>query len=85
MKTMQTQIETANLAQIDGLWAILKYKEIGIMRKLMAMCEVLSISFDSVKDSLPQDENGRILDFETRKQIHEYLISHNHKALNNIN
>tara|TARA_Y100000592_G_scaffold100586_1_gene181336 strand:+ start:1888 stop:2139 length:252 start_codon:yes stop_codon:yes gene_type:complete len=80
---MNTQTETtlllssineANEAQVDSLWAILKYKEIGIYRKIACMCEVLSLDFQDVVDSLPQDEEGRILDYKTRHLIHDSLI-----------
>lgn len=68
------EINEANEAQIDSLWAILKYKEIGIYRKIACMCEVLSLDFQDVIDSLPQDEEGRILDYKTRHMIHDSLI-----------
>ena len=68
------EINEANKAQIDSLWAILKYKEIGIYRKIACMCEVLSLDFQDVIDSLPQDEEGRILDYKTRHMIHDSLI-----------
>ena len=34
-------IESANPVQVDTLWSILKYKEIGILRKVKCMSEVL--------------------------------------------
>lgn len=68
------EINEANEAQIDSLWAILKYKEIGIYRKIACMCEVLSLDFQDAIDSLPQDEEGRILDYKTRHMIHDSLI-----------
>ena len=33
----------ANEAQVDAVWGILKYKEIGIYRKVASMCEVLNL------------------------------------------
>jgi hypothetical protein len=68
------EVNEANEAQVDSLWAILKYKEIGIYRKIACMCEVLSLDFQDVVDSLPQDEEGRILDYKTRHMIHDTLI-----------
>jgi len=61
-------------AQLDALWAILKYKEIGIYRKVACMCEVLNLDFNMVLDSLPQDEEGRLLDYKTRHLIHDALM-----------
>lgn len=75
MKTLEEKIQQANPAQIDALWAILKYKQIGILRKIQSMCEVLNISFDSINQEISKDEQGRILDFESRKQIHAFLIN----------
>jgi hypothetical protein len=64
----------ANEAQVDSVWAILKYKEIGIYRKIACICEVLNLDFQEVLDQLPQDEEGRILDYKTRHMIHDSLI-----------
>jgi len=63
--TLLDTINEANEAQVDSLWAILKYKEIGIYRK---------IDFDSAIEGLPQDEEGRVLDYKTRHLIHDTLI-----------
>ena len=35
------KIGEANEHQMDALWAILKYRDMGILRKILAMCEVL--------------------------------------------
>lgn len=67
-------ISQANEAQVDSIWAILKYKEIGIYRKIACICEVLNLDFQEVLDQLPQDEEGRILDYKTRHMIHDSLI-----------
>jgi hypothetical protein len=67
-------ISQANEAQVDSVWAILKYKEIGIYRKIACICEVLNLDFQEVLDQLPQDEEGRILDYKTRHMIHDSLI-----------
>ena len=68
-------IQAAEPAQIDGLWAILKYKEMGIMRKIRSMCHILGLKYENVEKNLPKDENGRIYDSSTRHMIHKYLIS----------
>jgi len=68
------QINQANEAQVDSIWAILKYKEIGIYRKIACICEVLNLDFQEALSDLPQDEEGRILDYKTRHMIHDTLI-----------
>ena len=72
--TLLDTINEANEAQVDSLGAILKYKEIGIYRKIACMCEVLGLDFDSAIEGLPQDEEGRVLDYKTRHLIHDTLI-----------
>jgi hypothetical protein len=81
--TTQTQsvallsaISSATPEQIDTLWSILKYKEIGIYRKVKCMTSVLGLNFDNVLTELPKDDNGRILDYKTRHLIHDTLIKH---------
>ena len=66
-------ISEANGIQLDILWALLKYRNIGIYRKVACMCEVLEIEFEDIVEYLP-NENGRVLDKATRKLIHEELI-----------
>ena len=34
------KIKEANEHQMDALWAILKYRDMGILRKIQAMCAV---------------------------------------------
>ena len=72
--TLLNSISEANEAQVDSVWAILKYKEIGIYRKIACMCEVLDLEFDDAIHGLPQDEEGRVLDYKTRHLIHDTLI-----------
>ncbi len=67
-------IAQAEESQVDALWAILKYKEIGIYRKVACMCEVLNLNFNGVLASLPQDDEGRLLDYKTRHLIHDALM-----------
>ena len=68
------EISQAEEPQVDALWAILKYKEIGIYRKVACMCEVLNLDFNKVLASLPQDDEGRLLDYKTRHLIHDSLM-----------
>tara|TARA_Y100000310_G_C20615364_1_gene780339 strand:+ start:163 stop:429 length:267 start_codon:yes stop_codon:yes gene_type:complete len=69
-----TAIESANSEQLDTLWSILKYKEIGIFRKIKCMTHVLGIDFSQLVDNLPKDDEGRVLDYKTRHMIHDILI-----------
>lgn len=74
-KTMiEAALNDANDAQLDAVWAILKYREIGIFRKAAAMSEVLDLDFEEVQKELPKDEEGRVLDYDTRHLIHDTLV-----------
>lgn len=66
---------SASNAQVDAIWAILKYREIGIYRKLASISEVLNLNFDEVVMDFPSDEEGRVLDHKTRHMIHDALIA----------
>tara|TARA_Y100001951_G_C11108091_1_gene165880 strand:- start:73 stop:321 length:249 start_codon:yes stop_codon:yes gene_type:complete len=81
MKTLKTAINRAGEEKIDGLWAILKYREIGIMRKLKSMSALLGLREEEVISEAPQDENNRILDYTTRQEIHETLLEASKKIL----
>jgi len=69
-------ITKATPEQVDTLWSILKYKEIGIYRKIKCMSSVLGLHFDAIVSDLPKDDSGRILDQKTRHLIHDTLIKH---------
>ena len=56
--TLIKAIEDANPIQIDTLWSILKYKEIGILRKVKCMSDVLHLNTGVVIEELPTDEEG---------------------------
>lgn len=73
------KIAEANVAQMDALWSILKNRDMGILRKINAMCEVLHLNQDEVVSNLPQDENGRIYDSKNRFLLSRALL----KASNN--
>jgi hypothetical protein len=68
-------IMEADAVQVDASWAILKYKEIGIYRKVACLSSLFQLSFDDVVNELPQDDEGRILDYKTRHIIHDALLS----------
>jgi len=69
-----TIVKKTNDVEADAIWAILKYKNIGILRKVMCICRVLNLEPQDVLETLPKDENGRFLDKPTRKLIHDALI-----------
>lgn len=74
MKKISEAINEAKLETVDGLWAILKYREIGIYRKLKAMCAMLNLDADEVIAETEQDKDGRVLDKPTRQAIHDILL-----------
>jgi len=74
MRTLFDAIKLAESEEIDGLWAILKYRDIGILRKLKSMSALLDIDSNKVIDEAPQDEDNRIIDFKTRNKIHKILL-----------
>lgn len=74
MNTIIEAIKTADEVEVDAMFALLKYKSIGIMRKLKCMALVLDIDEDFVLQEAPKDAEGRILDHETRHAIHDELI-----------
>ena len=67
-------IGQANQPQLDALWAILKFRNMGILRKVLAMCEVLNLNADDIVKNLPQDENGRIFDSKNWYLLSKALI-----------
>lgn len=72
--TISQAIDKANAAQIDCLWAILKYKEIGILRKVKCMSELLAFDLDKACSELPINEQGYIADYKSRHLIHDILL-----------
>lgn len=73
--TISQAIKKATPAQVDCLWAILKYKEIGILRKIKCMSELLKFNLDEACQELPVNDNGYIVDFKTRHLIHDILLA----------
>lgn len=73
---LENIISKATADQIDILWAILKYKEIGIYRKVKCMCAVLGADLEAAVNLLPKDQEGRILDYKSRHMIHDVLIKY---------
>tara|TARA_B100002019_G_scaffold293499_1_gene321551 strand:- start:1710 stop:1961 length:252 start_codon:yes stop_codon:yes gene_type:complete len=67
-------LSNANSVEVDASWAILKYKEIGIYRKVACLSSLFNLDFESVLDTLPKDDEGRLLDYKTRHLIHDALL-----------
>lgn len=67
------EITQGNMAEIDATWAILKYAEIGIKRKLECWGLIWGYDIEGVLGTAPQ-EDGRILDKATRHLVHDVLI-----------
>ena len=76
LQNFEDAISKTNDTNIDTLWAILKYKEIGIYRKVKCMSEVLGADFDLLANELPTDSSGRVLDQRSRHAIHDVLIKY---------
>lgn len=74
MEKTKKAIQNASPETIDGMWAILKYRDIGVLRKLKAMAALLNLELDEVVEEAPKDKHGRILDKPTRQTIHDALI-----------
>lgn len=73
---LESLISKASAEQIDILWAILKYKEIGIFRKVKCMSAALGLDANNFTSILPKDNDGRILDYKSRHLIHDVLIKY---------
>ena len=71
------KISEANEHQMDALWAILKYRDMGILRKILAMFEVLGLDKEEVLSNRPQDENGRVYDSKNRFLLSQALMQAN--------
>lgn len=83
MQKLLTAIsESEDLAEIDSTWAILKYKSLGIFKKLKCLALIYCLEESDVLDEAPKDSNGRILDKETRTAIHDTLIKASQKNKN---
>ena len=75
VNSLTEAISDADAVQVDASWAILKYKEIGIYRKVACLSSLFQLDFETILNELPQDDEGRILDYKTRHIIHEALLS----------
>lgn len=65
--------------QLDEAFAVLKYREIGILRKVKCFADIFRSNENDLVDSLPKAGDGRILDKPSRDVIHELLIKRTKK------
>ena len=72
--SFEEAIVNSNDVEADTIWALLKYKEIGIFRKVACICNLLDLNFNKAIKEMPQDDSGRVLDYKTRHLIHDALI-----------
>lgn len=84
MINLLQKISKANPAQLDGSWAILK-SDLGILRKVAAICQLFSLDISEILDKLPRDDENRILDRKTREIIHEKLLEKSKQKYEKIN
>lgn len=75
MKTIIDTIKKADEVEIDGMFGVLKYKSIGILRKLKVMALILDLDEETVIKEAPKDGEGRVLDHVTRHEICDALIA----------
>jgi hypothetical protein len=61
-------------AQLDAAFAVLKYREIGILRKAKSLAAIFQTDSDTITDGLPKVD-GRVLDEVSRAMICDLLIA----------
>ena len=66
---LESSLKQASVTQIDACWAILKYKDMGILRKVRCISFVLDIDYDTFLKECPSSNEGRIYDQHTRNMI----------------
>lgn len=74
MKTILEAIKSADEVEVDAMFSVLKYRSIGILRKLKCMALILDLDEDVVLAEAPKDNQNRILDHESRHAICDALI-----------
>jgi hypothetical protein len=76
MNNIELAIRNSNIETINTLWALLKYRELGILKKINCMAQVLGIDSDDFLRCMVSDEDGRVIDKASRKIIHDILIKY---------
>jgi hypothetical protein len=85
MNTLPTEllnaITEADEAKLDSAFAVLKYREIGILRKARCWALIFGVDENDLLDSLPKASDSRILDKISRTMVHEELIKRANQLL----
>ena len=68
-------VYSADKVDVDCAWAVLKYREFGILRKARCLARIFGTDEFVLIESLPKDEHGRILDKPSRDLFNDLLVS----------
>ena len=78
MKIEQKILECSE-EQLDTAFAVLKYPQIGILRKIKCISLIFGVDFGDLIDTLPKSNDDRILSKKTKAIIRDLLM----KRVNN--
>lgn len=78
MNNIELAIRNSNIETINTLWALLKYRELGILKKINCMAQVLGIDSQEFLRHMVLDEDGRVIDRASRSLIHDILIKYSY-------
>ena len=81
----ETAVERCNNAQLDGAFAVLKYRQIGILRKVKSIAEIFNVDALHLIEALPTTTDGRLLDSPSRALICVALEKRHKELLNKEN
>lgn len=84
MKTLIDTIKQADEVEVDGMFATLKYRSMGILRKMRVFALILDLDEEIVLKEAPKDDSGRLIDYEARHTICDALVSRS-KELQELN
>jgi len=70
----RAKVDNCDDVQLDLAFALLKYKEIGILRKAKCFAFIFGADEYELIESLPKATDGRILDKSSRTSIHDVLL-----------
>jgi hypothetical protein len=73
---LTNKFATATPEQIDTLWSLLRYQNLGILRKIKCMSSLFNLDSNEVIKEFPMDENQRVFDRKSRHLIHNELIKY---------
>ena len=79
MQTLLKAIKEADSTEIDCSWCVLRDIRLGIKRKLLCWALIFGLEEETILAEAPKDNDGRILDKETRTIFHESLLKESKK------